>query len=265
MKDVKKCAAMFLTLFAVCFWAMPAVAVPLAPAKQDMVYDKKSDQLNATLVNAPLLAVLSDMARQSGLEIKADPKVDRLVTDEFKALPLATAVDRLTAKLNVIKQFRKVAGKDKGKSRSILVGLVVLPEGQTDASAALSLLDADKESAYRASLKARGAAKNQQRSDMMTERWDARVEGMDDAQRARYEKKLKEETERAAALQAKRDKSEQQALAKKNERDARQLEQEKRRAAARGEEYKPQQADPEKAKQAQKQFAQPKTPAVIEN
>ncbi|MFZ5724412.1 MAG: hypothetical protein ACOY33_12225 [Pseudomonadota bacterium] len=236
-------------------------AVPLAAPRVDVVYSKPDDKLSVNAVNAPLLAVLAEVARQTGLEIKADPKADREINQEFSNLPLPDALDRVTAKLNVIKQYGK-QGKGK-EQRNLLIAIVVLPEGQTDASAALALLNPDAEATMRASLAGRTDGKKK-RLDFTAERWNARVARMDPERRKKYEEQLRERLEKNAAKEKKRQEMAAERKQRQDARDARREDLARKAAAARGEEYKPRQPDPELARKAREEFAQPATPAVIE-
>lgn len=242
--------------------ACVAQAVPMAAPRVDVVYGKPDDQLSINVVNAPLLAVLAEVARQTGLEIRADPKVDREITQEFGNLPLPVAIDRLTAKMNVIKQYGK-QGKGK-QQRSLLIAIVVLPEGQTDASAAMALLDLDAEARMRASLAGRGGDKLKARLDFTAERWNARLARMDPERRKRYEEQLRERMEKNAAKEQKRQEMAAERKERQDARDTRREELARKAVTARGEEYKPRQPDPELARRAREEFAQPETPAAIE-
>lgn len=220
---------------------LPTVAAPVGPApagagkagtvsvkKPAILYNKEGDLLAINANGEKLSVLLAELARQSGLEIRMDPKADRAVTMETRPLPLLQAVDALTARLNTIKQFgarpAAVAGKAapaaNGKSAAtnqkpaqLLIAITVLPQGQSDASRAAPVLEPGKEIELRAERALKGSDRYAVR-----ERWQARLDKMPAKQKAGYEEKAKirgggmspEEQARRDQLRAERIKDEEE-------------------------------------------------------
>ena len=221
---------------------LAATAAPAGPApasapgkpgsvsvkKPAVIYQKEGDLLAINANGEKLSVLLTELARQSGLEIRMDPKADRAVTMETRPLPLLQAVDALTARLNTIKQFgarpAAVAGKTapaaNGKSAAknqkpaqLLIAITVLPQGQSDASRAAPVLDPGKEIELRAERSLKGSDRYAVR-----ERWQARLDKMPAKQKAGYEEKAKirgggmspEEQARRDQLRAERIKDEEE-------------------------------------------------------
>lgn len=188
--------------------------------KPAVIYRKEGDLLAINASGEKLSVLLAELARQSGLEIRMDPKADRAVTMETRPLPLLQAVDALTARLNTIKQFGarpgaasgKAAGKNQ-KPAQLLIAITVLPQGQSDVSRAAPVLAPDKEIELRAERALKGSDRYAVR-----ERWQARLDKMPAKAKASYEEKAKirggdmspEEQARRERLRAERIKEEEE-------------------------------------------------------
>lgn len=236
--------------------AMTAMPVAAAPGAQDgIVYGKTEDKITIKVKDQPLAAVLLDIARQTGLAVRLDPAVNKPVTLDITALPLATAIDRLTSRLNTIKQFREV--KVGGVRKNLLIGITVLPEGQVDASRARDLLDMDKELELRAGQGAKEAVRVEKRMNMTMARWAEREKGLSPDRKKRLDA-LRDKLTRDRLANAQKDE------AQRAERAAKAAERQQRHDARRAQtgESKPA-YDPELAKKAATQFAQPKVSPVM--
>lgn len=179
-------------------------ATPQVIEEGQVIYDKRKDTLTANIKGSKLSEVLFMVARQSGMDVRMDPKTDRSVTMEFKDVPLERAVDRLTGQgLNVLKSFDS-AGKGK---KDLLIGLVILPAGQSDASTAVSLLSLDREIGMRAgqmySQTAAGKRTGRQ-ADLMAKRWQQRQKALTPAQQAAYAARMKQLEEKALEREKRR-------------------------------------------------------------
>lgn len=179
-----------------------------AAKKPAVVYLADRDQLVINARGEPLSQLLAELSRQSGLEVRLDPKADRPVTLETKPLPLLQAVDALTAQLNTIKQFgdrpkpltarpepagkagaktpAKAPAKTAASAAPLLIAITVLPKGQVDVSRATPVLAQGKEIELR-------AERNRKGHDRYTarERWQVRLDKMPPKMRANFEEKLK--------------------------------------------------------------------------
>lgn len=214
-----------------------------------VAYDKGKDQLTLEISEQPLADVLAEIGRLSAIDIKFDPAAAGKVSARVQKLPLEQGLQRISGKLNVIKAYRKVkVGKT---DRNLLVAMTVLPAGQTDVARAVRLIAEDKEIEYRAGVVAQYQARAADRLDYMERRWTSRLGQLNPQQRQRYEALMKKAAERAAA-QAKMSESHRQ----------RQEERARQRAERHGDEPQPA-FNPELAKKAKAQFAQPDTPAFI--
>lgn len=172
-----------------------ADATPPAPADYPVLYLPAEDWLRVKVEDAPLIAVLAEIMRQSSVEIRIDPAADRRVSSAFDKLPLEEGIDRLTAGLNVIKEFRKASD-----GSNLLVSLVVLPAGKQDASAAVRAIDLKTEVGYQAGRVAR--AGNPTIASRAMERWQARLAQLPPETRKHYEALLAQQQERVAARAA---------------------------------------------------------------
>lgn len=239
-----------------------ASAAPVKPAeasaKLPVLYDKQHDTLSLQAKDMSLRDILLQITRQTGMDVRIDPTVERKTTLNLKPLPLEKSVDTLLAGLNVLKEFKTTGKGDKQKD--MLVGIVVLPEGKSDPSTALRLMERDAELAYRAGVisqfdkraKAKGIEK-----DMMVERWKTRAGKLSAAEKARYDKLKKDADRRTAEQEAQR--AEQEAKRKKREEERI----ERLKQVPGGEKRLAKKPDPEMAEKARKQFVQKPSAAII--
>lgn len=253
----------FLGLLSALLIASPqTIAAPSAPveatAKTPIIYDKQQDTLSLQVADTSLSTILLQVSRQTGMEVRIDPAAERKATVTVKALPLEKSIDRLLVGLNVLKEF-KSTGKGQNQ-KDMLIGIVVLPEGKSDPSSALRLMERDTELAYRSGVLSQFEKRAQAKGikkDMMIERWKVRAGTLSAAEKARYEKMKKEINERTAKQNAKR--AEQAAVREKMEADRI----ERLKQIPGGEERLARKPDPEMAAKARKQFEQPLRPAII--
>lgn len=240
----------------------PARLVAQAPGvatASGVAYDRQNDRISIAVEQQPLSDVLLNIGRQTGIDMRLDPQADGPVTLNIDKLPLETGLDRL-GHLNVIKQY-KSAGK--GKKKKLLVRVSVLPEGKVDASAARSLMDADKEVDLRSGVMSAALAamkRHKTKEDMMMQRWKSRLGDLTPEQKKRYDDRMQafadrqaELEKRRAAAEAKRDQKRQQRI--------QQLPPGAQQRATQGRSGGD--PSPEKSLQAQQDFPIEKTPSVI--
>lgn len=237
--------------------AAPAKPVE-ASAKLPVIYDKQQDTLSLQVADMSMSNILLQVSRQTGMDVRVDPTVERKTTLNMKPLPLETALDRMLSGLNVLKEF-KTTGKGKNQ-KDMLVGIVVLPEGKSDPSTALRLMERDAELAYRAGVISqfeKSAMSRSIKNDVMIERWKARAGKLSAAEKARYEQLKKNMDKRTAEQAAKRAEKE----AKRKKMEEQRIERLKQVPG--GEARLAKKPDPEMAEKARKQFAQKHSAAII--
>lgn len=247
------------------FASPPAKAPARTPAPaaatvaEPVLYDHQHDTLSIQAQDLSLSDILLRVSRQTGMDVRVDPKVERKVSMSLKPLPLEASLDRLLAHLSVLKEYQS---DGKGKSpKDVLVGITVLPEGQLDASSAQRLMDRDAELAYRAGVMSQYEKRAKERGDIqkdaMINRWKTRTKKLSAADKARYEK-LKAEMDKRTAEQEKR----------QAEQDAKRVEMDKQRIERLkqipgGEARLAKKPDPELAAKARQQFAQPVSEPIV--
>lgn len=246
--------------------AVPGVAPKAAPkpaeasVAEPVLYDRQQDTLSIQTKDHALSDILLRVSRQTGMDVRMDPKVERKVTMTLKAQPIERSLDRLLAQLSVLKQF-KTEGKGKNQ-KDILVSITVLPEGQRDASSAQRLMSSEAELPYRAGVMSqydkRAAVRSDIRNDQMVNRWKAREKTLTAKEKARYDK-LKADMDKRTAAQEK-DRAEQKAR-----HDAREAARAERKKEIPGysERAANKKKDPALAEKARLEFAQPESDPVI--
>jgi hypothetical protein len=98
-------------LLAIALGGIPALAEEAPPGH---LIRCENDALTVRLVRVPVWDVLAEVGRQTGAEIRGQPRDPREVTAEFDAVPLPEALNRLLAGQN----FALVYG-DGGKLRAV--------------------------------------------------------------------------------------------------------------------------------------------------
>lgn len=246
--------------------AVPGVAPKAAPkpaeasVAEPVLYDRQQDTLSIQTKDHALSDILLRVSRQTGMDVRMDPKVERKVTMTLKAQPIERSLDRLLAQLSVLKQF-KTEGKGKNQ-KDILVSITVLPEGQRDASSAQRLMSSEAELPYRAGVMSqydkRATVRSDIRNDQMVTRWKAREKTLTAKEKARYDK-LKADMDKRTAAQEK-DRAEQKAR-----HDAREAARAERKKEIPGyaERAANKKKDPALAEKARLEFAQPESDPVI--
>jgi hypothetical protein len=152
-------------------------AAPTTPL-MEVSYDKTADQLSVRAEAASLKAVLGQVALQSGLEVLFDEAADGPLTITIQPGSLEASVKQLLRGRSNIMRYNK-----DNQGKPLLIGVVVLPAGQTDASRARPLLDPNDE-AYRFAARQAASAKGQEvdgyvsTGDRNDERWQARLAEM---------------------------------------------------------------------------------------
>lgn len=200
-------------------------AAPTTPL-MEVSYDKSADQLSVRAEAASLKAVLGQVALQSGLEVLFDEAADGPLTITIQPGSLEASVKQLLRGRSNIMRYNK-----DNQGKSLLIGVVVLPAGQTDASRARPLLD-PKDEAFRFATRQAASGKGQEvdgyvsTGDRNDERWQARLAEMPEKLR---EQLAKHTTERQAHEQER----EQQRQRRAEERAAERAESEAFRAKIR--------------------------------
>lgn len=230
-----------------------------ATAAEPVLYDRQQDTLSIQTKDHALSDILLRVSRQTGMDVRMDPKVERKVTMTLKAQPIERSLDRLLSQLSVLKQF-KTEGKGKNQ-KDILVSITVLPEGQRDASSAQRLMSSDAELSYRAGVMSqydkRAGVRSDIRNDQMVDRWKAREKTLTAKEKARYDK-LKADMDRRTAAQEKK------RAEKKAEHDAREAAHAERQKERPGyAERATKKKDPALIEKARLEFAQPESDPVI--
>lgn len=231
-----------------------------ASVAEPVLYDRQQDTLSILTKDHALSDILLRVSRQTGMEVRMDPTVERKVTMTLKAQPIERSLDRLLSQLSVLKQF-KTEGKGKNQ-KDILVSITVLPEGQRDASSAQRLMSSEAELAYRAGVMSqydkRAGVRSDIRNDQMVDRWKAREKNLTAKEKARYDK-LKADMDKRAATQEK------ERATKKAEHDARKAarEERKKKEIPGYAEQATRKMVPALAEKAKLEFAQPESDPVI--
>lgn len=229
------------------------------PVARPVVYQKQRDLLSVNVDGLPLRELLWEVMRQTGLEVRLDPAVDAKATAYFADLSLEEGLQRITGKLNTIKEYKQVGAG--AKARKILVSVVILPPGQTDTKRAVRVMDFEKEVVLRADQVAKSrVAKTSSAAD---ERWLGRLERVPSAQRQDYERQLSAQEREERKVQARKERAEaerQQRRAKVAAKDA--LYQQRKAASEAG--RPPRSISPAVIKDLRGQLEQPpQTPEAI--
>jgi hypothetical protein len=194
-----------------------AAAVDTAKTGPQVRYNAVTDQLSLDASGASLTGLLQRIARQSGVEILVDPAVERNVTLHIDQQPLEQGIRNLTRGLNTIlvHDIRDVPGKG---AQNLLVGIKLLPAGQTNTARLVPVLSPEAEALARGSGKD-PAGKFNTTAD---ERRAARLAKLPPEQRERLEqaqaKKDQQDNARKAAQAERRAQRKQEKLARLNER-----------------------------------------------
>lgn len=221
-----------------------------------VVYDRRADRLSIAVDDQPLSDVLLQVARQSGIDVRLDPRADGPVTLHVDRLPPGEALDRL-GRYNVVRQYAR-AGKKK-----LLVRVTVLPAGQADQSGASSLIAVDREVDYRAgemSMAQEAMRRRGEPDDLVMQRWKARLGNLTPAQKERYDARQRDF---AAREEQKRQRDAADALARRQRDEAqfRGLPVDLQAAAREGGAVVD--PGPDSAARAARDFPTEKTPAIV--
>lgn len=195
------------TLAALCMtmallpWAQSASGKPL-----EVACDRTTHRVTLHAEAEPIGTVLGALASACGIEVRLDPAVSRPVTAHIESLPLGEALDRVSGRLNLIRQY-----KDKR-----LAAVIVLPAGSADMSRALPVVppaekaraNPEKRVANVEKRAARQAERKEQRIKQLQERTEQRIAAMPQAERKQEQERLERKIER---LRAKGEKDEKDA------------------------------------------------------
>lgn len=196
-----------------------AIAQEAAPVSI-VSYDKANDFLHVSVEAVALKRVLGRIAKQSGIEVMFDDMADAPVSVDIKASTLEDGLKRILKGHNHMLRY----SRDE-QEKLLLIGVMVLPEGEQDTGRARRLVGMEDEAFYR--------ARNQlsigqvQQMDRSMERWQARMSELSPERRQRLEKKTAERIEqqlKANRLYAQRMKKIKQKEVERNERRLKQRE-----------------------------------------
>lgn len=160
------------------------LAFPLATSAQEqaagaevprVVYDAEGDRLTLKAHDASLKAVLQELSVSSGLEVLFDDEAESRINVSLEQVPLELGVkELLRGSSNIARYSKNEAGEH------MLLGVVVLPEGKSDRSAARPLLAPQEEFTRH--------ARSSQDGRAAPRRWQARVNEMPPERRKRMDK-----------------------------------------------------------------------------
>jgi len=159
-------------------------------------YDKATDHLNVTAVNASLKSVLTRIAKLSGIEILFDDQANGPVTINIKSDSLEAGLKHLLKGRNSVLRY-----SGNGQEKDLLVGVTVLPVGEQDTGRARRLLSMKTEAydyARSARDKSQLSLEQTRQVDIAAERWQARLSALPPERRAALEKKVKDRLTRKA-------------------------------------------------------------------
>jgi hypothetical protein len=142
--------------------------------------------------------LLTRISRQSGVEILADPSVDRPVTASLQDEPIESALTDLTRGMNSVMIHDEHVIPGHGR-QPVLVRMELLPKGQTNAALLRPVLSPQAEAVLRAKGRDPGGALGR---EGLNARRQARLEQMDPAQRERIEEQAAAKAEHKAQRQA---------------------------------------------------------------
>ncbi len=191
-------------------WAQPLAGNAQVPSllkqpvvQSDVVYNKAKDTVSISSKGDMLSSIFSQIGKQSGIDIRMDPKIEVSVTINVKDMPLERAIDAMTKGLNVLKSY-----ESSGKKKDLLVQLSILPAGQYDASTAISLMSLDREIGMRAGQmysQSKAGKRKQREADLLAKRWQARQSSLNAQQQKAYQERLKALEERALVKEQQRE------------------------------------------------------------
>jgi hypothetical protein len=203
-------------------------------------YDGVADSLSVKAEAVSQKKLLRSLALQSGLEVIYDEEADRPLTITLEEVKLEPGLKQLLRGTNYILRYGKNAAGE-----PLLLGMIVLPAGKSDRSAARPLVTQDAEAVHHA--KASAATPAAANPGKGAERWQARLAELPPEVQAQLQKRAEE---KLAREQARREKRAEQHAQKKEQREARQ------EAAQQAREKRLQKLTPEQRTQLEQQRQQ---------
>lgn len=160
-----------------------------ADAPPPVSCDRSRDRLSLHADQLPLRTLLGAIATQCGIAIRLDPAADGAISVNVDNLPVEVALERVTGRLNVVRQYRVDNGK------RLLTALVILPAGVADAGRALPVAaPAPKEKRTRSGKEKRQGKDIEQEIARVTARAEKRIATLPEAEqataRARLERRI---------------------------------------------------------------------------
>jgi hypothetical protein len=160
-------------------------------------YDKASDRLNVVADEASLKTVLGRIAQQSGIEVLFDDMAEESVSLDVKSETLESGLKQILRGRNHMMRYGR-----NDQQQQILIGVMVLPVGESDSGRARRIVAMDDEAVYRA--RRTPSLEQVQRMDMASERWRVRLSELPPQAREKLEKNVEKKIRRQAQLDQRR-------------------------------------------------------------
>lgn len=120
-------------------WAIATESPPVPATSVSLASDDGVDLLSVSARAVPLRALLSEVARLAGFEVTGLAAMDRMVSVEFKSLPLDRALRRLLSGESFVFVYSQLEGSATKLIRVILVGSDMPQQGGSIAEPAIGL------------------------------------------------------------------------------------------------------------------------------
>lgn len=177
-----------------------------------VLYDKQKDTLNMNVTDMSLKRLLATIAIQSHIEVLFDDGAEQSISMAFDDAPLQKALENLLRGSSYAFRYTR-----DNNDRALLIGVTVLPEGDTGDGNAQSLLHAPGETFMHEKNKRSQSIEQYERQEAYNQRWQARLKEMSDEVREKAEKHA---ADRMKALDEKNAAREKRAQEAKEKREA---------------------------------------------
>lgn len=185
------------SLFAIILVFSPAAVTAEEPANPAIDYDKAADTLSLDVEKVSLKRLLATIAIQSQIEVLFDERADREVTMQLEKRSLEAGLENLLRESNYLFRY----GKDEA-GKHFLLGVRVLPKGESDSGNVQPLLHAAGEAFMNAKHNRQGMP--QAESALYNQRWQARLAEMPSEVREKVTKHAQERLESTEKRKAER-------------------------------------------------------------
>ena len=180
-------------------------------------YDKETDHLSVVAAGSSLKSVLGRIAQQSGIEVLFDDKADEAINIDIQANTLEQGLQSILKGRNSVLRYSKDA-----QDKVLLVGVTVLPVGESTSGNARRLMNTEEEAYQRARQEL--SSEQVDKINKASERWQTRLSEMSPEHRAalerRVNKRLLQQAKLRQHLEEKRKRGEQIAQEMKAKRQA---------------------------------------------